>query len=229
MEIWPGWGQRYICRLSVPAPSWCFGHQDSFLTSWSHEDPCHLGHEPEKAHPRCPSHTSHVCNSGQWAVTSDWPACKMHTHIDRGIAPNVVRPGHSSSRCSIRCTGCSKNAGPSPHAAPSVKPPPPCRLPSQLPQLPFQQGAGKLSSPRPDSPTPVGATTLESLQLRTLDHPAYNDNQYNGTDKGMFTTFAFQDNQLLIPIGTQIALAKIDSGADINVMTKELFNSLMVS
>ena len=95
-------------------------------------------------------------------------------------------------------------------------------------QSPAPQGAGKLSTPRPDSPTPMGAINLECPQLGTSHQLVSDDDKCNGTDKGIFTTFAFQYNELLISIGTKTALAKIDLVADLNLMSKSFLDYLPV-
>ena len=47
-------------------------------------------------------------------------------------------------------------------------------------------------------------------------------------ENGGFVTFPFSSNELSISIGTVYTLAKIDSGADINVITKSFLDSLPI-
>ena len=99
----------------------------------------------------------------------------------------------------------------------------------RLPSTEWQQSAsdGKLRSSRPDSPTPLGVNSLGDLQSPTT--AAHIDDNF-GMDKerGLYTTFSFQDNEMPISIGGTKTLAKIDTGSDFNVILKTFCDTLPV-
>ena len=48
------------------------------------------------------------------------------------------------------------------------------------------------------------------------------------TEKGLYTTFSFQDNKMPFSIGGTTALAKIDTGSGFNVILKRFLDTLPV-
>ena len=47
-------------------------------------------------------------------------------------------------------------------------------------------------------------------------------------NNGVYETFPFQSNEIPIGIGTTKTSAKIDSGADLNLISKRFFDTLLI-
>ena len=76
---------------------------------------------------------------------------------------------------------------------------------------------------------PVGVNSLDDLQI---PHPVVLDSHVDDScmdkEKGLYTTFSFQDNEMSVSIGATTTLAKIDSGSDFNVISKTFLDTLPV-
>ena len=69
---------------------------------------------------------------------------------------------------------------------------------------------------------------MASLTPTGADHlgTPYDDDQGHDIENGGFVTFPFSSNELRVSIGTKTAMACIDSGADLNVISATLLQSL---
>ena len=77
-------------------------------------------------------------------------------------------------------------------------------------------------------PIPCGSQSPGVSQAQHPWGPANEDDHGNVTDKGLYIIFAFKDKELLMSMGTQTALASIDSGLDLNIISKHFLDSLPV-